>query len=98
MNKMVAASRTVGKIDRSSYRRNARPFGYGVFPPATIATPTLSPSQLQARIAEELVRLRELKARQDALIASLRDGRLAANRRRAAWEATVDAIYDGIDY
>jgi hypothetical protein len=85
---MYVSQQRQRKIDRSSYRRNATPFGYGVLPPAA---PTLTPSQLQAQIADGLARCKELKARQDALLVSLRQD------RRAAWAAKIDPIYSGIE-
>jgi hypothetical protein len=88
----VCLNRTGVKIDRSSYRRNATPFGFGIFPPESPTAPTLTPSQLQTQIAEDLIRLREIGARQDALAAQIR-----RDRRRAAWAARVDAIYAGIE-
>jgi hypothetical protein len=89
----VSRNATVSrKIDRSSYRRNSTPFGHGILPPASPAAPTLTPSQLQAQIAEDLIRIRELGARQDALAAQIR-----RDRRRAEWASKVDAIYSGVE-
>jgi transposase-like protein len=92
MNKSFASATVARKIDRTSYRCNARQFGLGIFPEPPSA-PTLTPSQLQAQIAEDLVRIRELGQRQDALAAKIRN-----DRRRAAWAARVDEIYSGVDY
>jgi hypothetical protein len=90
---MIASTVRQVKIDRTSYRRNATPFGFGVFPPESPAAPTLTPSQLQDQIAEDLVRIRELQQRQDALAKKLR-----TDRRRAQWSAMVEPIYAGVEF
>jgi hypothetical protein len=90
---MIASTVRQVKIDRTSYRRNATPFGFGIFPPESPTTPTLTPSQLQAQIAEDLVRIRELQQRQETLAAKLRD-----DRRRAAWAAMVEPLYENVGY
>jgi transposase-like protein len=90
----VCLNRTGVKVDRSSYRRHASQFGLGIFPPEAPTAPmaTITPSELQAQIAGDLVRIRELQQRQDSLAAKIRN-----DRRRAAWASRVDAIYGGIE-
>jgi hypothetical protein len=92
MSQSIASARVSSKVDRSSYRRNATPFGFGIFPPASPVAPTLTPSELASQIADDLIRIRELGERQNALAAQIR-----RDRRRASWAATVDSIYSGID-
>jgi hypothetical protein len=93
MSRSFASTAVARKIDRSSYRRNATPFGFGVFAPESPAAPTLTPSQLQAQISEDLIRLREIGQRQDSLAAKIR-----SDRRRAEWASRVDAIYAGVEF
>jgi hypothetical protein len=72
MSKILCLPNVPVKTNRKSYRPTT-PFGYGILlppapPPAPL--PPITPSQLAAQIAEDLVRIREIGRRQDALLAS----------------------------
>jgi hypothetical protein len=92
---MIASTVRQVKIDRTSYRRHTTPFGFGLLlPPAPPTAPmaTVTPSELQAQIADDLIRIRELGERQNALAAQIR-----RDRRRAQWASKIDSLYEGVD-
>ncbi len=72
---MIASTTRQVKIDRTSYRRNATPFGFGIFPPESPAAPLppIRPSELMAQIKDDLARIAVLQQRQQALVESLRN-------------------------